>query len=237
VNVSSNGLHMIEQYEGYRAEQYLDGAGVPTIGFGTTASVVDPLPKTCTEPEAQGWLELDVERSVEPALNAAIAVIPKDKKTPNQNQYDALVDAGYNLGEGIFGEDHTLGAALRAGNLPAVSAAFLLYDKDIHGVAEPGLVTRRKAEQTLFNTPVPIVKKIATAVKKVVSAVKPKKPAATKPTGTVKFSGTVDLDTGKYTIERVSGGTFAGPAKKWEAALGIQVGAKGGQMTLVGVPL
>lgn len=150
--ISATGLKLIEEFEGYRSVRYLDSVGVPTIGYGTTASVVDPVPETCTEAQAAGWLELYINKAVEPALQAAIAVIPADKPKPNQNQTDALRSAAYNLGAGIFEESWQIGKDLRAGDLEAVSGDFLRYVYAGGSVLE-GLVNRRKAEQKLFNTP------------------------------------------------------------------------------------
>ena len=147
MEISEAGLKLIEQFEGFRSERYLDPVGVPTIGYGTTASVISPLPATCTQAQAEGWLKLYVERDVQPALNAAVG-----SHAVNQNQYDALCSLGYNLGAGIFAASHSIGAALHAGNLRQVAADFLLYDS-ANGQVLAGLVTRRKAEQKLFNTP------------------------------------------------------------------------------------
>jgi lysozyme len=147
MQISVAGLKLIEQFEGFRSARYLDPVGVPTIGFGTTASVISPLPATCTQAQAEGWLKLYVERDVQPALNAAVG-----SHAVNQNQYDALCSLGYNLGAGIFAASHSIGAALHAGNLGQVGADFLLYDT-ANGQVLAGLQARRKAEQKLFNTP------------------------------------------------------------------------------------
>jgi lysozyme len=157
MNISETGLHLIEEFEGFRSYMYDDATGAritspsqargtATIGFGTTlgAGVVNPLPETCTEAEAEGWLKLYVERQVEPAIDATGAKL-------NQNQFDALCSLGYNLGAGCF-VSYQIGHDLRAGNLTAASADFMQYVEANGGVLQ-GLVTRRTAERKLFDTP------------------------------------------------------------------------------------
>lgn len=153
-HISENGLKLIEHFEGFRATQYRDAAGVPTIGYGTTAGarVVNPLPETCTETEAERWLELYVARDVIPAVEAAAAA---GKRTFNQNQVDACCSLGYNLGEGIFSAAHTIGLHIRNHKYThrRIGNDFLLYEY-ADGRKLAGLVTRREAERALFDRPI-----------------------------------------------------------------------------------
>ena len=147
MQISVNGLHLIEQFEGFVDHRYADAVGVLTIGYGTTESVISPLPETCTQAEAEGWLRLYVQREVQPMLAAATAAHPL-----NQNQWDALCSFGYNLGPGYFGASYNLGQYLRAGNHAAVASDMLQFDR-AGGEVLQGLVNRRQAEVRLFNTP------------------------------------------------------------------------------------
>lgn len=182
MEISSNGLHLIELFEGFVDHKYQDPTGVWTIGYGTTlaAGVVDPLPATCTQAEAEGWLKAYVQKAVVPAIEATKAKL-------NQNQFDALCSFGYNLGAGIFGNSSAIGVDLRDGNLAAASRVMPLYDM-AGGKVLPGLKNRRLAEQKLFNTPV---------------APKPAPKPKTN-TGTVHFAGSVELTTGNWVIHRLS---------------------------------
>jgi lysozyme len=67
-----------------------------------------------------------------------------------QNQFDALVDFTFNVGQGNLASS-TLLRELNAGNTAGAAAQFLVwvYAK---GVELPGLVTRRQAEAALFQT-------------------------------------------------------------------------------------
>lgn len=153
-HISENGLKLIEHFEGFRSEQYKDAVGVQTIGYGTTAGagVVDPLPLTCTETEAEHWLALYVNRYVIPAIENATA---EGKRIFNQNQIDACCSLGYNLGEGIFSAAHTIGLHIRNHKYThrRIGNDFLLYEY-ADGSKLAGLVTRREAERALFDRPI-----------------------------------------------------------------------------------
>lgn len=153
-HISANGLKLIEAFEGFRAQQYKDAVGVPTIGYGTTAGagVVEPLPETCTEAEAERWLALYVDRDVIPAIEAATEA---GRRTFNQNQVDACCSLGYNCGAGVFDTHSTIGLHIRSHKFThrRIGNDFLLYEY-ASGQRLAGLVTRREAERALFDRPV-----------------------------------------------------------------------------------
>lgn len=146
MNISAAGLELIESFEGFRADRYNDGTGVETIGYGTTAADVDPLPEHVTQAQAQQFLATELFEKYEPAVNALGLRL-------NQNQYDALCSFVYNLGPGILGPQHTIGALLRAHDLTGAANALLLYDDPGTSVTA-GLESRRELERKLFLTPV-----------------------------------------------------------------------------------
>jgi lysozyme len=143
----TDGMHMIEGFEGFSAKRYLDSVGVPTIGYGTTSAVIFPLPQTCTRPQAEGWLRLYVSRSVEPAIRGMGVPL-------NGHEFDACCSAGYNLGPGIFSSASTFGRLLRARQFRQAADALLLYDH-AGGTVLSGLARRRQAERQLFLEPMP----------------------------------------------------------------------------------
>lgn len=153
MHISQKGLELIERFEGLSLKRYQtrlpDGSlDVPTIGFGTTASVVDPVPATCTLTQAEGWLRLYVERNLEPILNAVIA----KGVHLNGNMYDACCSIGYNEGGGILSDtaNWTFARDLHAGNLKALADDFLRY---VNAGGRPILAARRHAERDYFLTP------------------------------------------------------------------------------------
>lgn len=143
IEATQRALELIESQEGYRSVRYLDAVGVPTIGFGTTASVVDPVPGTCTFDQAQEWLAKYVDETCLPAIKALGVDL-------NPNQQAALIDLIYNEGPGCMG--WKIGDDLRAGNVAGVADDFLRYDT-ADGAVLTGLRSRRELERALFLSP------------------------------------------------------------------------------------
>jgi lysozyme len=102
---------------------------------------------TCTEEEAEQWFKEDVY-PVEVAINKWVL------RPINQNQFDALMSFTFNEGAARLLAS-TLLRFINAGDLTAAALEFPKWNK-IHKngqlVVEPGLVTRRHNEQTLFNS-------------------------------------------------------------------------------------
>lgn len=142
---------MIAGFEGGQSADgrfypYWDAAGgVWTIGYGHTEGV-SSRSHSLSRPEATALLQRDLDRKYAPFV--ARLHLPL-----NQNQFDALTSAVYNLGPGVLGTNSTLGAALHRRDWHAAAKAFLLYDH-AGGHALPGLTARRRAESRLFSTPV-----------------------------------------------------------------------------------
>lgn len=153
-HISKSGLLLIERFEGFRDTQYRDAVGVATIGYGTTAGagVVSPLPETCTQAEAELWLQRYVNRDIIPAIEQATEA---GRRVFNQNEVDACCSLGYNLGAGVFGPHYTIGSHIRNHKFThrRIGNDFLLYEY-AGGERLDGLVTRREAERALFDRPV-----------------------------------------------------------------------------------
>lgn len=143
MRLSEAGAERIANYEGFRANAYWD-VNHYSIGYGTRARSASEGPITTTEGRKR--LRHHVDAFVGRPLRA---VLTASRVKLNQNQFDALVSIGYNLGAGCFGKDWTLGEALRAGDFDAIANAFLLYDK-ADGQVLAGLTRRRKEERELF---------------------------------------------------------------------------------------
>lgn len=122
-----------------------------TIGWGHTGPSVK-LGDKISQETADALLRMDVHF-------AEYALFGIDGL--NQNQFDALVSLVYNIGGEEFnhggpggGPSHIL-LHLRAGDYPAAANEFLKWDHS-KGRVVPGLLNRRKAEQTLFLSPVSV---------------------------------------------------------------------------------
>ncbi len=151
--ISQAGIEMIEGFEGFRATMYNDVAGHCTIGYGQLihkgrctgkAPAEKPYLKGITREKAEALLRQKVS-SFESVIKASVTV------ELNQNQFDALVSFVYNVGPDAF-QRSTLLKKLNKGQYDAVPGELMKY---VHagGKTVEGLVTRRKAESSLFATP------------------------------------------------------------------------------------
>lgn len=138
--MSDNGLELTKSFEGLRLEAYLDGGGVPTIGYGHTKGV--RMGTKITMEQAVQFLRDDIRE-------AEVAVGQYSHLPLNQNQFDALVDFVFNLGVGAYARS-TLLAKLNAGDFVGAGAEFVRWNKD-NGKVVDGLTRRRKAETELFS--------------------------------------------------------------------------------------
>lgn len=146
--VSARGVRFIARFEGFRAKAYKPVAAerLWTIGYGHTGRDVKEG-QVISKARALVLLAQDVKRASD-AVRAAFPGL-------NQNQYDALTSAVFNLGPGVLEHGRSLGEALRAperGRPEKVRLALSLYVKGADGKVLPGLVTRRAAEAALFNS-------------------------------------------------------------------------------------
>ena len=143
--VSPAGLDLIERFEGFRADWYLDPVGVPTIGFGWTG----PLPAGTAPPLARA----DARRLLRETVGVYAAAVREAVAVPlAQGQFDALVSFTYNLGPGALRRS-TLLRRINAGD-PAAAEEFDRWTF-AGGRRLPGLVRRRAAERALFEASAP----------------------------------------------------------------------------------
>lgn len=143
MTLGAKGTALIRSFEKLELEAYLDGGGVPTIGWGHTGPEV-ALGQTCTVEQAGEWFVHDTQK----AVNEVIASIDV---ALTANQFDALVAFTYNVG--VSAEAHsTLCKLVNAKNFTAVPAAFMKWVY-VKGVRSAGLENRRAAERDLFLTP------------------------------------------------------------------------------------
>jgi lysozyme len=139
MQLSKKGLKFIAENEGLRLDAYLDGGGVPTIGYGHTRGV--KLGDTCTEIQALAWL---YEDALDAQFNASSLVTVE----LTQNQYDALVDFVFNIGAHAFRKS-TMLQYLNRGEFLDAANEFRRWRFD-GGVEVPGLLARRIRERELF---------------------------------------------------------------------------------------
>ena len=145
MKLSAKGLMFLQQQEGYSDAVYLDIDGNPTGGWGHLLSEEEKVKWPVGTVLSQGdWLQIldaDVEIAEKGVSNQVSVPL-------SQNQFDALVDFVFNLGERNL-EISTLLKDLNNGNYNAAAAQIPLWDH-AGGKVVKDLETRRLDEQKLF---------------------------------------------------------------------------------------
>jgi lysozyme len=146
--LSDEGLRLLCGDEAFRANAYLDQAGIATIGFGSIRLNGEPvaLGMTINLPVAQALLRGDARKAAE-AINRWITA------PLTQAQFDALVSLVYNIGIGGF-QTSTLRRVINAG-LPVQADHFTRWNKvrdpnTGEHVVSNGLTARREREYARF---------------------------------------------------------------------------------------
>ncbi len=139
MKLSQQGFSLIADSEGLRLKAYRCTAGVLTIGYGHTKGV--KAGDTCTVQQAIDWLREDVKEA-ERAVNAKGLKI-------SQNQFDALVDFVFNLGDDKFSSSTLLKKLKANPNDPVIAAEFKKWVYS-GGKKTDGLVIRRQKEIELY---------------------------------------------------------------------------------------
>lgn len=137
--INAEGVALIKQWEGLRLETYRCSAGVLSIGYGHTTSVIPGL--HITEAEAERLLLRDLS-VFEKAVSNAVTVELTD------NQYAALVSWAFNVGARAM-ENSTLVRKLNAGDYASVPIELARWNK-VKGQVVVGLSNRRAAEAGLW---------------------------------------------------------------------------------------
>lgn len=143
-DISENGYQIIREFEGFKANAYLDTGGVWTIGYGTIKypnGIRVKKGDTCTQGQAETWLKNDC-LWVDACLDKYIKV------NVSQNQFDALSSFVYNVGESQFSKS-TLLALLNQKNYAGTANQFDRWVYD-NGKLIKGLANRRAKEKALF---------------------------------------------------------------------------------------
>jgi lysozyme len=143
MELSRNGLELIQRHEGLRLKAYRCPADVPTIGYGSTLGV--QMGDEITKAQAIELLMADIER-FEDAVRRHVNV------PLTQHQFDALVSFAFNVGVGAF-QRSTLLRKLNAGDYRGAADELPRWSKG-GGKVLAGLVRRREDERALFLTPV-----------------------------------------------------------------------------------
>lgn len=143
MNISSRGIELIKQFEGFRGESYPDSNNSWSIGYGHNGELNGceiTQGMSITETEATVLLLKDLEH-VEKILNNNILV------SLTQNQFDALCSLVFNIGAGAFRKSNML-LLLNKKEFYSAADEFLLWDRV--GYKKNYLQSRRQKERELF---------------------------------------------------------------------------------------
>jgi lysozyme len=142
MRMSAAGLDLLKRSEGFRSRTYLDGAGLPTIGYGHQLVHPECFPKAISEVQGAEILTNDL-RDAEQAVGQLVKV------ALTQGQFDALVDFCFNVGSGKL-EASTLLKDLNSDQYALAAVQLLRWDHV--GLQEmAGLKARRQAEFQLWD--------------------------------------------------------------------------------------
>lgn len=139
MDISQQGLAVLEEREGCELHAYKDSRGIFTIGVGHTAAAGPPIPApglSITQAEANQIFHQDLE----PCIAAVNAVSPVPLLQP---RFDALVSLVFNIGVPAF-RGSTVRRMLVAGNYNAAGRAILMWN------LPPSIVSRREGEYNQY---------------------------------------------------------------------------------------
>jgi lysozyme len=155
MQMSSHGLDLLQQWEGFKLQVYKDSAGLPTIGVGhllTKSELssgkinINGVPVKYADGLTTQQVNDLLAQDVQPA---ATAVNNGVKVALNQNQFDTLVSFTFNVGVGAFASS-TLLKLLNQGQYEQVPTQLLRWTR-AGGQVVQGLVNRRNNEIKLWN--------------------------------------------------------------------------------------
>lgn len=146
MQLSSQGLNLIERHEGFAAFPYLCPAKKLTIGFGHVIRPGESFPNGISRRQAEAILASDVAKAC--AAIERLIIVPLA-----QTQFDALVSFTFNLGTGAL-QRSALRQRLNRGDYAGAADEFSRW---VFGGGRklPGLIRRRADERTLFLSAIP----------------------------------------------------------------------------------
>ena len=141
MHVGAKGEALIKEFESCRLTAYRDQRGIWTCGWGATGPDISAKTRW-TQEQANARFDRDLEVR-EKQLTEYLEHTPT-----TQNQFDALLSLGYNIGMGALKGSTALKKHL-IGDHEGAAKAILMWNK-VNGVANKGLTRRRKEEYDLY---------------------------------------------------------------------------------------
>lgn len=144
MEISNDFVELIEKFEGYSATMYYDGAGIPTIGYGTMIDYENEYMNKEIDKDTALELLKDEVYEIEYFLNLVF-----NKVQLPQNKYDALCSFVYYNGINNFKKSVLLRKILNNPNDYTIKTEFLKWIY-MNGKKSTILTTRRKSELELY---------------------------------------------------------------------------------------
>lgn len=154
LNIIELACDLIKTFEGFRSEVYVDSAGIPTIGYGTTkinGEQVEFGMENCTENEALKWLRIHVLKDYDKLVMWCHAQNPLSIIL-SDNQAASILSFTYNAGWNSF-LSSSMAKWIIEGDYNKAAQAFEKWNKirkDGKLVFSKGLFNRRMKEQDCF---------------------------------------------------------------------------------------
>lgn len=137
--ISAEGIALIKSFEKCKLKAYLDGGGVPTLGWGSTG----PDIKIGME-----WTQQQADDAFTQKLTEVCGAVTSctPGRAVTQPQFDAFVSFAYNVGVNAFRQSTMLKRFMAGQDCTPEFCRWVLDN----GKVEAGLVIRRMAERQLF---------------------------------------------------------------------------------------
>lgn len=141
-------VNLCKRFEGFRAAPYLCPAGVPTIGYGSTAYADGRRVALSDPPISREAADALLRHELAHTYAAGVMrLCPGLSAFPEA--FNAITDFAYNLGVGRL-QTSTLRRKINARDWAGAREQLLLWTRG-GGLVLPGLVLRREAEAALLS--------------------------------------------------------------------------------------
>lgn len=140
MELTDEGVRLVQHFEGCRLTGYKDPVGIPTIGYGHTGPEVR-VGHTITRAEAEALFGRDLAVFADQVRKLVVVEL-------QDHQFSALVSLAYNIGASRLRES-TLLRLLNRGDYWGAANQFGVWNR-AGGQVLNGLILRRAAERDLF---------------------------------------------------------------------------------------
>lgn len=144
--ISNRAIELIKRFEAFRSHPYLDGGGIPTIGYGATYYPNGQRVTLNDAPISEEWAETLLIKMLH---TYELAVNSFTRDDINQNQFDALTSFAYNVGTESLRRSTLIKLVNINPNDPKIAYQFSRWNRD-NGKVVKGLTMRRKIESDLY---------------------------------------------------------------------------------------